>query len=152
MMLYIRRLILRTSLLEQYRRHFEDERHILLILLLLHIHYNCLQLNIKSSHDVMILIILANPVDEIQPVRMQQEKRCVLRFGVCFRNKDILYTVSTDPNYSNYNCDASILSYVLKTLKRMQLTAIGTKPCPVPIARRNSSRINSEPLYLVLST
>lgn len=106
----------------------------------------------------MILIISANPVDEIQPVRMQQENRCAGQRDAFATDEDTFIQRSVcyiDPNRSNYN--ATILSYVSSnTLKRMRFTAIGTKPCPVPIARRNSSRvrINSErgPLYLVLST
>lgn len=67
---------------------------------------------------------------------------------------DLAYTFSRRTHYSsaghtnrsNYNAMRSILSYVPNILKRMQLTAIGIKPCPIQIMWWNSSRIriNSE--------
>lgn len=85
MQLYFHRLVSHSSFLEQYRRHFEDERHIFLMQLF------TTECQIKSRGQV-ILIISANPVDQIRPARTQQEKRHGPQFGVCFQRTETRYT------------------------------------------------------------
>lgn len=55
----------------------------------------------------------------------------VLNLAYAFNvRRHVIHRSANHPNRSNYNATRSILSYVSNTLKRMQLTAIGTKPCP----------------------
>jgi len=135
MMLYIRKLILhllswnniedmsKTSVLSSY-------------------HYicNCLQLNTESSQ---VILIISSESRESNPTSQDatREALCssIWRYAFGRQRHYTQFHLLCRSGSLQLQCDASILSYVLSTLKRMQQSA--RSPASVPIARRNSPRI-----------